>query len=442
VIMPSPWFGVILVPVILTLSIVISAALRRWSLISAELARKGVHVVLGLTVTSFPWLFTEQWPVRLLGGAALLALAALRWVPLLRARFGGALHGVERESFGEFYLPIAVMVIWAMVPGDWIRYSLPLAILATADAVAALIGKRYGQISYSNAGASKSWEGSLAFAAATFLVVHVPLLLCAAVTREQSLLIAVNMAVLLMLVEGLAWEGFDNLFIPIVAMLLIDDWLIQSITQLLYCTMAIVLIAVGCWWWRRRTTLDDAAILTCAMLGYAFWYDGGWVWLIAPVTLFLVYGVLVPAQDRLRNHRAIIPLTILLPGLVWLLLSQRKPGQEIYMLAAAGTFATQLTVICMLHRANRYTTEGVVRILLRTWPIAALLTILPTAIVVGRWGIRPAGLAALGSLLGAFLAWHLVPDRRALPMDDRRWWRQTLASFLGSLLVLAKHLLP
>lgn len=107
------------------------------------------------------------------------------------------------------------------------------------------------------------------------------------------------------------------------ACLPLDDWLNLPLADLMRCSAAIALIAVGCWWWRRRTTLDDATILGCAVLSYVLWAAGGWPWLVAPVMLFLSYARLAPARNVQRNHPAIIPFAILLPVFAWLLVERR-----------------------------------------------------------------------------------------------------------------------
>ncbi len=430
----NPWLGIGLLLGVLGLALAVAAGLARLGWLGPEAARKAVHVVLGLTVAAFPWCFTAWWPVALLGGLSLASLMALRWVPWLRRTAGPALHGVERQSWGDLCFPVAVVLLWTLAPSDPLRYSLPLLILGTADAVAALVGRRYGQTGYSTAGGRKSWEGSLAFAAATFLVVHVPLLLATETGRAECLLIAVNLAILLMLVEGLAWEGFDNLFIPVAACLLIDDWLHLPLRDLLHCTGAMVALAVGCWWWRGRTTLDDAAILGCAVLGYVLWAAGGWQWLVAPVLLFVTYTRLAPARDRARDHRALIPFAILLPVLAWLLVERRaNPGP--WLIAAASSCVVHLGSIVLLTRAHAHPQDHLGHLLVRAWPVPTLVLLGPLALLLGpTWAF--AG-AAVGGLLGILAVWLVVPDRRELPMDDRRWWRQSLAAGLGSLMTLA-----
>ncbi|WP_054696225.1 diacylglycerol/polyprenol kinase family protein [Geotalea toluenoxydans] len=188
--MTSPWLGILLVTVVL------GAVMAGLKLISArcnlhpESSRKSVHILMGLVTLSFPWLFKESWPVLLLAGIAVAALMGTRLIGPLREQFGGVLHGVARSSRGELYFPLAVAALFLLSESSPLLYVIPLLTLTLADAVAALVGVRYGQHRYATSEGTKSAEGSLAFFAVAFLSAHLPLLLLSNTGRAESLLIA------------------------------------------------------------------------------------------------------------------------------------------------------------------------------------------------------------------------------------------------------------
>ncbi len=436
----NPLYGIIAVAVALSVAVGFAASVRYLGLVSGEVARKMVHVQLGLVVACFPWLFVDRWPVWCLAMVAVFALAAVRWIPRLRRGLGSSLHDIERLSWGEFCFPIAAAVAWSLAPGDWIRFSLPMLVLAVSDAVAALVGTWYGRMQYSAAGGRKSWEGSLGFAAATFIVVHVPLLLFTPIGRADSLLIACNMAILLMLVEALAWEGFDNLFIPIAGVLLIDECIGLPLSELIEGTVVIVMLAFGSWWWRRRTTLDDAGVLACAVLGFVIWSAGGWLWLVAPTTVFICYALFFPPIDKTRNHQSIIPISIVLSGLVWLLADTRAHGEPRWVLAAAGAYAIHLGVIGLMNEAHRRPQVSWYWLVPCIWSLMVICIVLPTAIMLNGtpflelWRLLLT--ISCGVLFGLILFLLITPDRRALPIDHRRWFLQCLLAIAGSSAVL------
>ncbi|MEP7347602.1 MAG: hypothetical protein ABI877_20195, partial [Gemmatimonadaceae bacterium] len=212
---PNPWLGIAIVATSLLLMLVVLRALRARYGWHAEVLRKLAHIGLGLSSLSFAWLFTERWPVLLLGGLAFTTLAALRWVPWVRAQVGVVVHGVNRTSGGDLYFPIAATGLFLLADGNRILYAIPILTLTLADAVAALIGIHYGRTHYDSAdGPPKSIEGSIAFFLVAFLASHIPLLLFTSIGRAESLLIGLMFGVLLMLLEAISWRGLDNLIIP------------------------------------------------------------------------------------------------------------------------------------------------------------------------------------------------------------------------------------
>src|SRR5450755_1769112 len=160
-----------------------------------EFVRKLLHIGMGLTSLSFPWLFHEAWPVVVLAVLAGGGLFALRTVRTVRSEFGSVLHGVARESFGEFYFSIGVGGLFVISGGDPLLYGIPVLTLTIADAVAALIGLRYATVRFATPDGVKSAEGSVAFFTAAFLCCLVPLLLGSDVGRLESLLIALVLAI-------------------------------------------------------------------------------------------------------------------------------------------------------------------------------------------------------------------------------------------------------
>ena len=228
-----------------------------------ETTRKMFHTGSGVLTLAFPFLFREMWPVLLLTGASALLVAGVKFVPALRDRFGRVANRVERTTLGEVYFPISVgLLFWLTRGSNPLLFVIPVLMLTFADATCALVGSRYGMTRY--LGASKSLEGSVAFVVVAFLCVHVPLLLWSDVGRAESLLIAATLALLVMLLEGSAWRGLDNLFIPIGGYFLLRAYLPLDAAALLprlLVTVALVVFIVlardgrrskTTRWWRAR----------------------------------------------------------------------------------------------------------------------------------------------------------------------------------------------
>ena len=179
---------------------------------TAEVQRKTVHVGAGCLAMVLPWLFTDDWPVYLLLGMTLLVMLALR-LPALGI-FGASLHSVERRSYGEFLLVIAVGLVFLLSDRVPVLYVLPLAVLTLGDAAAALAGSTYGRRFFKVEDGLKSVEGSTAFFLVTLVLAMVCLLLLSNVPRINVVVLAVVIAGFATLVEADSWRGFDNLFLP------------------------------------------------------------------------------------------------------------------------------------------------------------------------------------------------------------------------------------
>lgn len=321
--MSSPWLAILLVLGLLTL---VMAGLKLASArchLHPESSRKAVHIAMGLVTLTFPWLFREVWPVSVLALLAMGALMGTRLIAPVRERFGNVLHGVERHSLGEVYFPLAVAALFLLAKDNRLLYIIPLLTLTLADAVAALVGVRYGQHRYATSEGSKSAEGSLAFFLVTFLSAHVPLLLLSDTGRAESLLIALVLGILVMLFEAVSTGGLDNLFIPLGCYALLRRYLTLGADELIFRLVAIGILAVMIFAWRRRTTLKESGLLAAALVGYMNWALGDWQWLAVSLTLFLTYALIWPrsADNDHPVHTVRAVASVAMPGMLWLLAS-------------------------------------------------------------------------------------------------------------------------
>jgi phytol kinase len=201
----------------LTAFLLLFAALEVWSrktLVRPETTRKLLHVGSGILTLAFPFVFVDLWPVALLSGGAAVVLAAARFVPVLRAQSGGVVGRVERASWGEFYFPLSVVILfWLSLGEHSLLFVIPVLVLTLADTAGAVVGTRFGMTRF--CGAGKSVEGSLAFAVVAFVSVFAPLMAWSRVGATEALMTAATLALLLALLEAAAQRGLDNLLIPI-----------------------------------------------------------------------------------------------------------------------------------------------------------------------------------------------------------------------------------
>src|SRR5262249_25545303 len=109
-----------------------------------ETTRKMFHTGSGILTVAFPFLFDRAWPVFLLTGASAAFVLGVKFLPALRARFGGVANRVDRTTLGEVYFPISVaLLFWWTRGSDPLLFVIPILMLTFADATCALVGKRY-----------------------------------------------------------------------------------------------------------------------------------------------------------------------------------------------------------------------------------------------------------------------------------------------------------
>lgn len=179
---------------------------------SAEVQRKLVHIGTGLYAMTLPWLFPDRWPVLLLLGLTIAVMLVLR-LPRFRAGVGAALHSVERTSYGDLLLALAVGTVFLLADTP-VLYVLPLAILTLSDAAAALTGSTYGRRFFTVEDDRKSVEGSVAFFMTSFLLAMICLLVLSDTPRVNVIFLGAIVAAFGTLVEADSWRGFDNFFLP------------------------------------------------------------------------------------------------------------------------------------------------------------------------------------------------------------------------------------
>jgi phytol kinase len=304
-------------------------------------------------------------------------------------------------------------------------------VLTFADAVAALIGVRYGKLKYEATKGRKSLEGSTAFFLVAFFSVHVPLLLLTNLGRAETLLIGVTFGLLLTMVEAIAWSGLDNLFIPVIGFMLLKVFVGLDAAQLgsrLLITAALALIA----WLARDRAWNDVALIGAVLIGYVCANLGGATWLLVALLTFAGVAWLMPAQPEAPTRTVRQVGAVSAAGLCWLDLAHELHVPQ-FLPVFAASFSAHLAMIAVA-RERRFI--GVV-----TWR-TALSVFLCVAWVFGPLLLLErgnsgmwfgAGGAWLGTALATALFAYWLPKCECRFGEPGRWWLQTLLAGLGSM---------
>jgi phytol kinase len=191
-----------------------------------DLTRKLVHVGAGMWVFGALGLFDHwQWGVlpfaTFIGGNYLFH----------RYRIFKAMDA-DDSTLGTVYFALAITALFGLLwrpdgPADRAAVAAAGAMaLAWGDALAALVGQRFGRHRYRIRGSTRSWEGSLAMfvAAATAMFLTLALVPGSALSptatpigAARALLAAALGAGAATLAEAVSPHGTDNLSVPIVA---------------------------------------------------------------------------------------------------------------------------------------------------------------------------------------------------------------------------------
>lgn len=256
---------------------------------SPEVARKTIHVAMGLVCATFPWVFDRPLPVWILAAVATVPLAVIRALPALRAGVGSALHGVDRPSYGEVLFAPAVATVFAISGGDAILYLVPVLILTIADAAGALVGTRWGKRRYGAGGGFKTVEGSIIFCLTAFACAALTLYFGGRVDGEKALWIGLILALLAMMAEGFSDRGFDNLVIPLGCCLILERLIELESGSLVGRFIVLVLIFVVVVAGSKWSTLNGGALLGSVLLGYGCAVIADWRFALPPLAVFICH---------------------------------------------------------------------------------------------------------------------------------------------------------
>jgi phytol kinase len=211
--MLADWIALILAFVYVTVAIGVGELLKRRLGLSQDLARKFIHVVIGMISVPTVLLFQSL-------GWAIIPPLAFIVINTLDYRLGivQAMASSDRSNLGTVYFPLSFAVILVLF---WGRPHLVVAAMMPmtwGDALAAVVGSRWGQRHYTILGHQRSLEGSAIMFAASLLATFLAL---GPLPPAERGLIALATALGASAAEALSPWGIDNLTVPAVSALVL-----------------------------------------------------------------------------------------------------------------------------------------------------------------------------------------------------------------------------
>jgi phytol kinase len=437
------WLGVF---AILLVVVALFGGLRLYQLIARpepEHVRKLFHACGGLFGLPLPWIFDSLIPVLVVGALITAAFISLRFVGRLRGGIGQVLFAVKRESVGELcYIASMVLLFW-LSRGDKLLYTVPLLMLALADTAAAIIGEEYGKLQIRASGGPKSIEGAAAFFLTSFFCVHIPVLLWGSTSRTESLLIAVNLSIMVMLAESAAWWGLDNLIVPLWGYLLLKSQIGMEAAALTSDLVFVLCLLAVMGLWRNRTTLADDTLFGGALWGYVVWAVGGWYWVLPPLLQLLTYATVTEKVPQNHQHKFRFPVVLAqIAGSMFWLLVYRESGEPWAFYPFVACYAANVAIIALVR--HKFATPNL------RWfhalPANAMkgMIVAVPSILVTDWLTMKALLNATHCLMVLLAAnalfYRFQPALSTFPVDGPRWVRQAVIVAVTSALALLPYL--
>jgi len=183
-----------------------------------EVSRKFLHIMVGNIAFLLP-IFASREVMAFVAAAPFILLTFLMSphtpIKSLRGKTSAAGHGM-----GLVYYAITWTILAYLFFDDMVVIAIGIFAMSFGDGFASIIGIKYGKRKYSILGDQKSYMGSIAMLAFTFIMMIVALLF-------YEITITINISITLLfiafvaaVVEGLTPKGLDNLTVPFVTVFL------------------------------------------------------------------------------------------------------------------------------------------------------------------------------------------------------------------------------
>lgn len=195
---------------IIAIILVLSELLLREKIIHGEIARKFVHILTGVFISSWAfYLEIEQ----------IQAISLLLIIGVLisqRLKIFKAIRNVDRNSWGEILFAVSVGVTATLAPSSWV-YTIAILNMSLADGLAAVVGSAYGgSTKYKVFGYKKTLVGSGVFYLTSFSIMLLWILFGIGQWQYYYIFLLFWVPLLSSLSENIAVNGLDNLVVPIV----------------------------------------------------------------------------------------------------------------------------------------------------------------------------------------------------------------------------------
>lgn len=259
--------------------------------------RKAVHIFVGLAVVASSFFIQSALPIMILTG-----LFSVTNLYMIRNRIFGSMHAGSM-SLGTFYYPLSIFciaaVFWETQP---IVFRTGVLLLAIPDALAAIIGDKYGKRKFIVLDDSKSFIGSMTMFISGWIILYSGFDLLFADNIPLNILFALIVAVTVTVAEIVSTNGSDNLSVPLVGTFLFFGYAIgDGAFQERLMIGQILAILVGYISFRFKFLSDDGAA-TAFILGSFIFGFGGMAATVPILTFFILSSLLSKVGKRYKKE--------------------------------------------------------------------------------------------------------------------------------------------
>jgi dolichol kinase len=196
----------------------VAEGLRKWRGYSVDFTRKFIHIAVGMWAYGTVLLF-ESRAFAIIPPLSFIVINAFSyWQGTFKAMETG-----EKGQLGTIYFPLSFTAL------IWLLWGHPHLVVASlmpmtwGDALAAVLGRRFGRRSYTIVGSTRSLEGSAVMFLAGWVATLIPLLLLAPTPLglPVALVAAAVTALGAALIEAFSPWGIDNLTVPAISALIL-----------------------------------------------------------------------------------------------------------------------------------------------------------------------------------------------------------------------------
>lgn len=195
--------------------------LRKWRGYSTEFTRKFIHITVGMWSIGTVLLF-ENWYFAIIPP---ITFVAMNYISYRQETFK-AMETGEPGNLGTIYFPISfalvIVLFWLTRPDNHPGLIVAALMPMTwGDAMAAILGKRFGQYEYNILGTTRTMEGSLTMFLFSWLATFLALFFFPPLSLLPSLLRSLLVALVATLVEAFSPWHIDNITVPLSSALIL-----------------------------------------------------------------------------------------------------------------------------------------------------------------------------------------------------------------------------